>query len=190
LSHLYLDILESILKDIRFCTVFRFLNYIFLLVVIIIFIVSYKGLVQPEIFIGEFSRISTGSGIEIEKYKKSTLTADKAEQYYQKLKKIIDEKKPYLKSDLTMPALAKTVSISVHHLSQLINEKCNLNYFDFINGYRVEEAKKMLSDPGYQNLNIAAVGFNSGFNSLSSFNSAFKKYTGMTPSQFRLIQSK
>jgi AraC-like DNA-binding protein len=73
-----------------------------------------------------------------------------------------------------------------HALSQVINEQFSSNFNDFINSYRVEDAKKMLMDPEGRNFTIASIAYDSGFNTLSAFNVAFKKFTGVTPSQFRL----
>ncbi|NOY60505.1 MAG: helix-turn-helix transcriptional regulator, partial [Calditrichaeota bacterium] len=93
--------------------------------------------------------------------------------------------KPYLISDLTLPQLANMLHISAHNLSEILNTYMQKNFFDFINHYRVEEVKNKLSDPKTQHLNILAIAFDAGFNSKTSFNTIFKKYTGQTPSQFR-----
>jgi len=77
------------------------------------------------------------------------------------------------------------VDIGPRHLSQVINENLNRNFFDFVNRYRVEEAKKLLINLDKSRNSILDVAFDSGFNSKSSFNMIFKKYTAMTPSQFR-----
>jgi len=95
------------------------------------------------------------------------------------------EEKPYFEGDLTLQKLADRLSISPHHLSQIINDKIGQNFFDFINSYRIEEAKKLLLDPRGELLTILAISEETGFNSKSSFNNAFKKYTGQTPSQFK-----
>jgi len=93
--------------------------------------------------------------------------------------------KPFLDSDITLPNLAKRLAISTHHLSQVINDKLQKNFFEFVNYYRVEEAKENIAEPANHNLNLAEIGFDVGFNSISSFNAAFKKHSGTTPSQYR-----
>jgi AraC-like DNA-binding protein len=98
----------------------------------------------------------------------------------------MESSKPYVNPTLTLPALSKQMNVSPNHLSQVINEKMGRNFFEFINYYRVEEAKALLKSPGKQHLTLAAIGFESGFNSVSSFNSIFKKVTSRTPSQYRL----
>ena len=95
--------------------------------------------------------------------------------------------KPYLDGDITLQKLAKALGISPHHLSQTINEHLKQNFFDFINTYRIEEAKRMLLDPAKKHYSILAVSEEVGFNSKSAFNTAFKKQVKMTPSEFRKI---
>jgi len=81
--------------------------------------------------------------------------------------------------------MAQSLNLSTNHLSQIINEKLEMNFFDFINEYRVNEVKDRLSDPKYKHYTLLAIAFDSGFNSKSSFNSIFKQYTGLTPSEFQ-----
>ena len=103
------------------------------------------------------------------------------------LKKLNFRKSFLEKSDknITLSGLAKKMGISVHHLSQVINEKFGRNFYDFINSLRIDAAKRRLIDPRNEHLSIASIGFEVGFNSLSAFNGAFKKFTKLTPSQFR-----
>jgi AraC-like DNA-binding protein len=165
-------------------------DYVWLLVSLLMYLIGYMGLKQPEIFAGGISAESSDTEQGKRKYKKSALTDDLAEMYLEKLREYMQTQKPYLDSNITLPELARYLSLSVHHLSQVINEKINQNFFEFINQYRVEEAKKNLVDPERKNLTIAAIGFESGFNSNSSFNAVFKKATNKTPSQFRDSDSK
>jgi len=160
-------------------------DYGWLFVSAFMYAIRYLGLKQPEIFSGGFGENASQKSGQKKKYEKSTLTSEASDAYYQKLKAVMKTEKPFLQSDLTMPGLAKQLSISPHHLSRVINEKFQQNFFEFINRCRVEEAKQMLLDPQSQHLNIAAIGLEAGFNSISAFNAAFKKHAGMTPSQFR-----
>jgi AraC-like DNA-binding protein len=93
--------------------------------------------------------------------------------------------KVYLESELTMPKLADLVNCSVNHLSQAVNSGFGMSFFDFINSYRIEEAKLMLQHNDSQAQAILDVSFAVGFNSNSAFYAAFKKSTGQTPAQFR-----
>jgi len=99
------------------------------------------------------------------------------------------EEKPYLNPSLTINELGRKISVSPRALSQIINESLGVNFFDFVNSYRVEEAKQFLTDHSNQNRNILDILLDVGFNSKSVFNRVFKKYTGMTPSEFKKSQS-
>ncbi|MDT4895889.1 MAG: hypothetical protein QOH25_966 [Acidobacteriota bacterium] len=125
----------------------------------------------------------------IKKYEKSTLTKDRADRYVRRLVETMEKEKLYLDSELTLQKLAQRLSIHPHHLSQIINERLNQNFFDFINSYRVEEAKKRLIDPSEKHFSIIAIAGEVGFNSKSAFNSVFKKYVNMTPSEWRKTYS-
>ena len=149
------------------------------LVSIIIVGLGFWGLQQPIIFPPEKETPKN------KKYEKSSLTDERADEHSEELLLIMTEEKPYFEGDLTLQKLADRLSISPHHLSQIINDKIGQNFFDFINSYRIEEAKKLLLDPRGELLTILAISEETGFNSKSSFNNAFKKYTGQTPSQFK-----
>ena len=77
------------------------------------------------------------------------------------------------------------MSIPAHHLSQVINDKFEKNFFDLINGFRIEEAKRRLANGDIEKQKILAIALDVGFGSLGSFNRAFKRHTGKTPSEFR-----
>ncbi|MBN1396924.1 MAG: helix-turn-helix transcriptional regulator [Bacteroidetes bacterium] len=121
------------------------------------------------------------------RYEHSGLTTDRAAALRQKLDSYMIQDKPYLEEDLNLRELADRIDVLPHHLSQLLNEHYNKNFFEFINSYRVQEVKKMLSDPNKKNESILSIAFSSGFNSKATFNSFFKKYTGQTPRQFRTL---
>jgi AraC-like DNA-binding protein len=161
-------------------------NYLWLLVSIIMYAIGYKGLQQPEIFAGKNEMAISEAAAAKKKYEKSTLTPAKAEAYYQKLLQVMAAEKPHRQRDLSLPKLAQRLSMSTHHLSQIINERLQQNFFEFVNQYRIEEAKSLLLDQA--NINVAEIGFEAGFSSVSAFNTAFKKYTGTSPSQFRREQ--
>ena len=159
-------------------------EYLTVLLAVLIYAIGYMALRQPEIFSGGQESETDEAGKK--KYEKSTLNPDRAEAYLKKLQQAIETDKPYLDNDLTLAGLADRLSISTHHLSQIINERLGQNFFEFVNLLRVEEAKRMLASGEHQHLNISAIGFEAGFNSVSAFNTAFKKYTSLTPSQYRI----
>ncbi|MFO7445719.1 MAG: helix-turn-helix domain-containing protein [Ignavibacteriaceae bacterium] len=163
-------------------------HYMWVLLAVFIYLMGYFALKQPEILIG----IISGNGKkEIKKkYAKSALTPEMSDSYYNRLIKIMEEKQPYLRENLTLQSLANLLSVPGYHLSQVINERLNQNFFEFINGYRIEEAKKLLAASEKDNYSIAAIGYEAGFSSVSSFNTVFKKAMNMTPSEYKKSCSK
>ena len=123
------------------------------------------------------------------KYERSGLTKEKAEVLKEEVANLVESKSIYTEPKLTAKDLAEKLQISTHILSELLNGYFNQNFYDFINSRRVEEAKKILSDIESQNMTVLAVAFEVGFNSKSTFNSVFKKFTGMTPSQYKSSQA-
>lgn len=121
------------------------------------------------------------------KYKYSTLSAAKKQETLLRLKKAMEKDKVYLDPDLTLTKLAESAAIPAKHLSQIINEEYELNFNDFINRYRVDEAKRKLVDPAARDFKLLRIAFETGFNSKSVFNGAFKKNTGVSPSEFRKL---
>jgi AraC-like DNA-binding protein len=107
-----------------------------------------------------------------------------AEQYYEKLQHVMHTEKPYLNKEITLPALAKILAITPHHLSQVINERLNQNFFEFINEYRVEEFKRLATNPKNKHISILGLAMEAGFNSKATFYRFFKSNTGLTPSEF------
>jgi AraC-like DNA-binding protein len=97
----------------------------------------------------------------------------------------MEKDRVFLDAELNLQQLARKVGIHYNYLSRIINEKFGLSYNDYINGYRIEEAKRMLADPGQAARTILDIAYDTGFYSKSVFNTAFKKVTGMTPSQYR-----
>ena len=93
--------------------------------------------------------------------------------------------KPYKKATFQLKDLAVSLKLPPYLVSHLINKKFSQNFPDFVNTYRIQEARLMLMSQEYQSLKISSIAYDCGFNSLSSFNQAFKKQTGTTPSSFR-----
>ena len=122
------------------------------------------------------------------KYGRSGLTEDRAQDYLQRLEDAMRHEKPYLDADLTLEKLAKQIHVSRNHLTQILNEQLNKNFYLYVNEYRINEVKHRLLDPDNAHLTILAIAYESGFNSKSTFNTVFKKITDMTPSQFRKSQ--
>ena len=94
----------------------------------------------------------------------------------------MNDQKPFLDSEFTLVEMAKKVQSSRTFVSQVINEHYNCNYNTFVNKFRIKEARKILSDPESKNITIEAIANQVGYKSKSTFNSAFKQFTGITPS--------
>jgi AraC-like DNA-binding protein len=102
----------------------------------------------------------------------------------------MQSEKPYLEPELSLDELALQLSIKPRVLSQAINDILQQNFFDFINRYRIEEARRLLTNPADKKITVLEVLYKVGFNSKSSFNTLFKKYTGLTPTEFRNKQTR
>ena len=119
------------------------------------------------------------------KYEKSSLKADQAKMYSAQLELFMAQAKPHLNNELRLQDLADLLHIPSHHLSQVINEQLHTTFFEYINRYRIEEAKKLILDePDSSMLEIA---FKAGFNNKTSFTNAFKKFTTQTPVGFKQL---
>ncbi|MEL6561845.1 MAG: helix-turn-helix domain-containing protein [Bacteroidota bacterium] len=115
----------------------------------------------------------------------NTKLSSKTDKYHQNLLTLMQEQKLFEDAELTLDILAQHLEISSGYLSQIINEKENKNFFEFINTYRVEAVKEKLLNNQFQNYTIFGIAMECGFKSKSTFNSVFKKITGQTPSIFK-----
>ncbi len=159
--------------------------------VVLIYAMGYLGLRQPAIFTQSYSPRSAQTETVPEeaqmerKYQKSGLDRETSRVFLQELTQYMQTRKPYLDGDLALPQLAQQLGISANYLSQIINEQLQVNFYDFVNSYRVEAAKSLINIPSQEKLNILNIALDSGFNSKSAFYTAFKKATSMTPTQYR-----
>jgi AraC-like DNA-binding protein len=117
----------------------------------------------------------TTSNTRAHKYAKSGLSNEQLLIYKNQLEMIMQSRQAFLRSDLTLPKLAKTVGCSVNHLSQVINSGFEMSFFDYLNRYRIDYAKELLSTSDCQSGAILNIAFTVGFNSNSAFYAAFKK---------------
>lgn len=154
---------------------------------IIIMIIGYFGFKQGMVFLRP---ADTGQDVaDAIKYKTSGLSSDDAKDFLPVLLKYMETDKPYLNSQLSISDLAGQLNIPSNHLSQIINEQVGKNFFEFVNSYRVEEVKLQISGNKEKKFTLLAIAFDSGFNSKSSFNSIFKKQTGLTPKEYMKRQA-
>lgn len=155
-----------------------------------IFYIAYYSLKQKEFHSlnnQEKSAIQTliidNSGFEGNQ--KKLLSDHDLQEMKSDLLQLMKDKKPFLNPELSLFKLASQLNISSHLLSYIINKGCNENFYQFINRYRIEEAKKMIHDPNMEHLSLMGIAFEVGFNSKTVFNTTFKKSTNLTPSEFK-----
>jgi AraC-like DNA-binding protein len=173
-------------------------DYVMLASAIFVYTIGFMGLRQPEIFtlgrtaestelIKETVPVASESSEENvdERYSKSGFSLSEASELKVRLLNLMTSERPYRNSKLTLPDLAAMLETTTHHLSQTLNSQIEANFYDFVNSYRVDEVKSRLADPSSRHLTILSIGLDAGFNSKSSFNSVFKKQTGMSPSEYR-----
>jgi AraC-like DNA-binding protein len=163
-----------------FCT-----DGLFLSLSVFVILIGYFGLKQKIIYGNEDVIIPVETNNTQTKYAGSKLSDSEAKQLAERVRKHMEPSKSYLNPDLTLSQLASEIGISSHLLSQVINEQFTLNFFDFVNQYRVEEFKQRIVNPNYDSYSLLGIAFDCGFNSKSALNRIFKKTTGLTPSQYK-----
>ncbi|WP_420322731.1 helix-turn-helix domain-containing protein [Flagellimonas sp.] len=112
------------------------------------------------------------------------LDAHQLKDYAQQMKQLMEFKKLYLDPNCSLNKVANEMKLPAYLISHVVNNALDKSFPDFLNSYRIEEVKTRLLQPENNNVKIASLAYDCGFNSLSSFNIAFKKSTGVTPSKF------
>lgn len=168
----------------------KYADYMLLAVTIFVYSIGYMGLRQAEFFARHEVQVETNSTQESEveitdSYSKSGLSEERGTELMEQLERLMEDKKPFTNNELSLRDLSEMMGITPHNLTEIINRFAGKNFYDFVNSYRVEEVKQRLQQPESTNLTMLALGMDAGFNSKSSFNSVFKKHTGMTPSEFK-----
>ena len=177
-----------------------------LAIAILVYGVGYMALRQPEIFnvataeypvpqvapmasdAAETIPIGTERAPEPEavpRYERSGLSEKEASELKDAVLAVMEGKKPYRRSDLTLTELADQLVTTPHKLSEVLNSQLEQSFYDFVNGYRVREVQQRMADGESQNLTLLSLALDAGFASKSTFNSVFKKQTGQTPSSHR-----
>jgi AraC-like DNA-binding protein len=160
---------------------------LFLFELIIIFWYLYKALNHPNLFRNINSKLKLVQQIISEEKNRGQLAADEKvyDEELWKLKKYMLEEKPFLNASLTIQDISVAIGIPVRDLSILINHKLEQHFYDFVNAYRIERAMDLLKDATKSKVTVLEILYEVGFNSKSSFNTAFKKHTGSTPTSYR-----
>ena len=146
-----------------------------------IYATSYQILNKSDFF----NQPNSFLDIPMLKYKKSSLSEENKELVLNKIRKEMEGEKYFVNNLASLSDLAKRINESSHHVSQVINEKLNMNFFELLAKYRVEEAKTIIITDKDKKITIEEIAERVGYNSKSAFNNAFKKLTSQTPSEFR-----
>ena len=175
----FISLIQNFIVLAKNRTVFM-VTLVLLLIFIFYFVnkVILKALRQPEIFAGIAQNETT-------KYLGSNLTPSQIEDYKKQLLALLGTEKPFLNPQVSLANLSEELSVSTKQLSQVINQSFNKSFFDFINSYRIQEVQQILKESKDDKLTVLEAMYQAGFNSKSSFNTAFKKETGLTPTEFR-----
>lgn len=176
----------------------------YLILVLVIYAISYAALKSPEIFKLELSsekshsldfrslvRGSKESGkTKLSQASDETISGQSTafdpglKKLNQQLIDFMEKQKPYLNPELSLPALAQELDQPRNQLSSVINQVHQKNFYEFVNEYRVDEVKQLMTDPANKHLKLISLAYDAGFNSKASFNRIFKQMTKMTPSQY------
>jgi len=163
----------------RFNSYLRFETFIYS---VFFFIFTFSVIRFPVFaYTGNFEDLPNST---IQKYANSSLSD--SSELFEKIKILANEEKLYLDFDLKLNTVAEKLGYSIHHISQAINQNTQMSFRDFINSFRIEEAKKKLRVP--QPATIYAISLDVGFNSKAAFYTAFKKNTQMTPTEFKKLR--
>ena len=150
---------------------FLFVGYIFVILFLIFPAAIYELSLEKEI-------------LEKEKYQFSTLPKEKAIEYLDIMNQHMLNEKPYLNPDLTLVGLSDQLDMPHTILSQIMNNIVKQNFYEYVNNFRVEEFKRLANDQHNRHLKILSLAYDSGFKSKTTFNTTFKKFTGITPSEY------
>lgn len=182
-------LLFSLHGMVRITSVAIYYTVVLNLTILVFFVfinrVLLQALKKPEIFSLLPEMKVNNPNATTPKYSSSTLTESDKNNIVILLRQHMEHQKPYLDAYLTIDDLAGQLAIKSRILSQVINESFQMSFFQFVNQYRIKEAQRMLTDPKDKKITVLEVLYKVGFNSKSSFNTLFKKYTGFTPIEFK-----
>lgn len=142
---------------------------------------TYVGIEHPHIFNGK----PIQELMPFVKYEKTGLSEKRSLEWKKRMELYMSKEKPYLDGELRLDDLAEGLGFSRHHTSQVINEHYGMNFFEFINFYRIQDAAFLLTETDADSLQITEIAYQVGFNNRTSFYRAFKKEFGVTPSEYR-----
>jgi AraC-like DNA-binding protein len=185
-----LALLKNIFKFTEYPTISEVLKIgLLLFELVFIFWYLYQALNYPNLFRSIDSKLKLVADLLIEEQKSEQFEL-KEEAYTEELltlKRYMVEKMPFLNPALTIQDVATCIGVPVRDLSILINHQLGQHFYDFVNSYRIAQAMDILKDATPSKLTILEILYQVGFNSKSSFNTAFKKHTGHTPTDYRKL---
>lgn len=196
----WLRYLSISLGVIWILTIFFDYSIIFSAVVVLVLFIGFFGINQLGIFNTSNPDETDGRGFKdrrlkdsvsdttSKRYAKSGLSKEMADQIYTNLNKLMTDESPYKNYDLPLADLAKRLKVHPNHLSQVINEKEQKNFYYYINSLRIKEFIKLASDKKNKKYTLLSLAYDCGFNSKSTFNKHFKEYTGKTPTEYFTAQ--
>ena len=120
------------------------------------------------------------------KYRSSSLKGVEEIKLYAQLKALMEREHHYLNPNLTLKIVADLLGTNTKYLSQVVNNQAGCNFQQFINSYRVTEAKKKITDKSYSNLTLYGIALQCGFKNKSTFYKVFKEFLGQTPREYML----
>jgi AraC-like DNA-binding protein len=161
---------------------FRMSNILIPVYTFFIYTISFRGYVQPKLLA---QKEETEDNKPTESYQKSGLKKSDADKYAKMLTKLMQEEKLWLNPEVNLNEISRHIGIPQHYITQVLNEQLNKNLYTFVNEFRANEVIHLFKEEKYKNWSIIAIAFEAGFNSKSSFNTFFKKFTGKTPSEYR-----
>jgi AraC-like DNA-binding protein len=162
-------------------------------ILFLIYIVNIGGLKQQKLITideqekktSELDKDTIFMGTDSEKYTRSSLKLSQAEGYVKCLVDYMNNSKAWKDQELSIAKLSSETGIPKHHITQILNENLQKNFYTFVNEYRTEQAKLLIASPKYENWSFVAIAYECGFNSKTAFNTFFKKYTNMTPTEYK-----
>ena len=160
----------------------------YLVLLSMIFVISVQLMLyrEEELPLSNTIEAADDQGEEIKaKYHRSILNLEESQRLAVLLDDAIQKEQLYLNPDLNRSILASKIDVTPHTLSQLLNNHLQKSFSEYINEFRLKEAKQKLADPAYNDFTILAIAYESGFKSKSSFQRLFKKHTGTTPSLYK-----
>ena len=163
-----------------------------LAVTLFVYALGYFGLRQPEIAAHgapadpePVPRAPEPSEPGPAAYARSGMRTEEAVRQRDQLVELMERDHLYRRGDLTLQELADSLGVSAHNLTEILSTQLDQSFYDFVNGYRVRDVQRRLADPDFAHWTVLAIGMEAGFKAKSSFNAAFKRFAGMTPSQYR-----